>query len=115
MKPWIGCDLDGTLAEYHKWSGNPLVIGQPIAPMVNRIKALLAKGKTVKIFTARAYNPHEIPEVVKAIQDWCEKHLGKRLEVTNTKDFNMIYLYDDRCVQVEKNTGVILGEDWDDD
>ena len=114
IKPWIGCDLDGTLAHYDKWTGNELVIGKPIEPMVERIKKLLAKGKTVKILTARAENPLEHPDIVNAIQDWCEKHLGKRLEVTNKKDYGMVYMYDDRCVQVERNTGKIIGEDWED-
>jgi hypothetical protein len=42
---------------------------------------------------------------VLTIQDWCEKHIGRRLEVTCQKDFAMIELWDDRCVQVVCNTG----------
>ena len=69
-----------------------------------RVKQWLAEGKEVKIFTARAaidqkclvtgrfWQKHEIIEV---IQNWTEKHLGQRLEVTATKDFRMIVLYDD--------------------
>ena len=42
---------------------------------------------------------------------WCEEHIGARLEVTATKDFEMIELWDDRCVQVIMNTGIpIRGE-----
>ena len=49
---WIGVDLDGTLAEYLGWQGMGH-IGEPIAPMVERVKAWLAEGKDVRIFTAR--------------------------------------------------------------
>lgn len=37
---WIGVDLDGTLAEYLGWQGMGH-IGEPIAPMVERVKAWL--------------------------------------------------------------------------
>jgi len=33
------------------------------------------------------------------------------LTVTATKDFGMVILYDDRVVQVEPNTGKILGQE----
>ena len=36
MAGWIGVDLDGTLAHYGGWIG-PDHIGDPIAPMVERI------------------------------------------------------------------------------
>ena len=39
---WIGVDLDGTLAEYLGWQGMGH-IGEPIAPMVERVKAWLAQ------------------------------------------------------------------------
>lgn len=35
-RPWIGVDLDGTLAEYHGWQG-PDNIGSPVQPMVERM------------------------------------------------------------------------------
>lgn len=108
---WIGVDLDGTLAHYEGWNGVNH-IGEPIAPMVDRVKKWLAAGKTVKIFTARmhghgmAVDGGGVADVKTPIQDWCEKHIGKRLEVTNEKDFGMMELWDDRCVQVESNTGI---------
>lgn len=116
MNPWIGCDFDGTISKDTPggWSGDLTETGPPIEPMVNRIKKLLAQGKTVKIFTARVGGPEPQAPIIKAIQDWCEKHIGRRLQVTNKKDFEMTYLYDDRCVQVERNTGKIIGEDWED-
>lgn len=107
---WIGVDLDGTLAFYDKWRGIDH-IGRPIPEMVERVKAWLSEGVTVKIFTARM-SGHGLPiigggtaDVLTPIQDWCEKHLGHRLEATCRKDFGMIELWDDRAVQVIPNTG----------
>lgn len=53
-EPWIGVDLDATLAFYTKWGDT---IGKPILPMLTRIYRWRAAGKTVKIFTARAEDP----------------------------------------------------------
>ena len=105
---WIGVDLDGTLAHYDKWVG-PEHIGKPIAPMVELVKHWLATGKRVKIFTARVAEPEEARLALPAIEAWCEAHIGQVLEVTRSKDFQMVELYDDRCVQVEHNTGRIIG------
>jgi hypothetical protein len=55
---WIGVDLDGTLAHYEGWKGQEH-IGEPIAPMVERVKGWLAEGREVRIFTARVYCPPE--------------------------------------------------------
>ena len=96
---WIGVDLDGTLAHYTGWLG-PEHIGEPIIPMLARVNNWLALGKEVRIFTARASDPSQIP----AVKKWLA-NLGLDLQVTNVKDFAMIELWDDRCVQVELNTG----------
>lgn len=109
-KGWIGVDLDGTLAEYDEWMGI-LHIGNPIEPMVQRVRRWIDEGHTVKIFTARASRGGEEGKLaVRFVQQWCEKWIGHRLEVTNCKDLDMIELYDDRCVQVLKNTGTLVGE-----
>ena len=60
-EPWIGFDLDGTLAIYDKWEGIDH-IGAPIAPMVELAKRLHADGKKVKIVTARVA-PRDNPEI----------------------------------------------------
>jgi hypothetical protein len=108
---WIGVDLDGTLANYEGWQGASH-IGEPIKPMVDRVKRWLADGKTVKIFTARMHG-HGMPLIGGGVEDaktpieqWCLKHIGQVLEVTNFKDFGMIELWDDRCVQVVSNMGI---------
>ena len=102
MKEWIGVDLDGTLACYDTWRGAEY-IGEPIKPMIDRVKKWLSHGKTVKIFTARAAVAEQIPFVKK----WLLQNDLPALEVTNVKDMWMVELWDDRCVQVEKNTGKI--------
>lgn len=109
---WIGVDLDGTLAHYDHWRGSHH-IGEPIMPMVERVKEWLADGIEVRIFTARVSDGRQADATI--IQDWAQKHIGVRLPVTNVKDFAMLELYDDRCVQVLKNEGVLLnaGQFWD--
>lgn len=107
---WIGVDLDGTLAEYHSKQGVAFV-GKAIPAMVSRVRRWLADGETVKIMTARvcgAWGEHDRQEQVDLIQAWCEEYLGQRLDVTCAKDFEMIELWDDRAVTVEKNTGRCL-------
>lgn len=106
---WIGVELDGTLAHYEEWKGCSH-IGEPIKPMVDRVKLWLADGVTVKIFTARVHG-HGAPlvgggfeDAITPIKEWCKMHIGQELEVTNVKDFGMIELWDYRAVQVIKNT-----------
>lgn len=97
---WIAVDLDGTLARYEGWvSANH--IGDPVPEMLERVKAWLAGGRRVKIFTARAMERSAIPP----IHRWLERHGLPALEVTNVKDYDMIELWDDRCVRIVKNTG----------
>lgn len=102
MSGWIGVDLDGTLAMYDGWNG-PEHIGDPIVPMVARVKRWRAAGREVKIFTARVHGDE--PAVLAVIEEWCLTHVGEVLPVTNKKDYGMIELWDDRAVQVHPNTG----------
>lgn len=108
MNGWIGVDLDGTLAVYNGWKGADR-IGEPIAPMVDRVKQWLAEGKAVRIFTARVSPNREIPEEAQvaadAIYAWCQTHLGAVLPITYMKDYAMVELWDDHAVQVIANTG----------
>ena len=120
---WIGVDLDGTLAVHEpgEYDGS---IGRPIKPMVDRVKGWLKQDKEVRIVTARAsivlkmtkgsyqdppYRQYiERNEQITAIQEWCEKHIGYILKIVCEKDYQMIELWDDRAVTVERNTGRIL-------
>lgn len=99
---WIGVDLDGTLAEYHGW--NTGKIGVPIPKMMSRVRDWLSQGITVKIFTARAQIPEDIPN----IKVWLAENGLPELEVTNVKDFAMVELWDDMAIQVIPNTGEVI-------
>jgi hypothetical protein len=119
VRGWIGVDLDGTLAEYGEWKGVEH-IGRPIPKMVKRVKQWLAEGKDVRIFTARVYpngcilypdRPFQMHELdadlaVSTVKAWCVQHLGQELPVTCIKDPGMVELWDDRAVQIIKNTGL---------
>lgn len=123
---WIGVDFDGTLAHYEGWRDDG-ALGAPVPAMLERVKAWLAEGKEVRIFTARIWpialfskdwdpkGPSAVPksdllrcEAVRygmAIQQWCREHLGQPLDVTCQKDYGMVELWDDRAVGVKINTG----------
>ena len=114
-RAWIGVDFDGTLATTvtKDWDG-PL--GEPIAPMVARVKRWLAEGRKVKILTARmspydddgyTLNLHDILAVERRISEWCKEHVGSHLPVTESKDHNMIELWDDKAIGVVRDTGEI--------
>jgi hypothetical protein len=102
---WIGVDFDGTIARYDGWKG-PTHLGEPLMGMINKVKQWLAEGKTVKIFTARVATDDDmpIPEKVKLIQDWCEQHIGQRLDVTAVKDPGCEAIYDDKAYHVPMNS-----------
>lgn len=111
---WVGFDLDGTLAKYDHWRGL-MHIGEPIWPTVYRIKFFLMLGIEVRIFTARM-SPGEDSTGATAqdfealLQVWLMSVCGlPALKATNTKDYDMLELYDDRAVQVEFNTGRLIG------
>jgi hypothetical protein len=112
MAGWIGVDLDGTLAK--SVQAQTEEIGVPILPMVQLVKAWLAHGEDVRIFTARVNPNHRQVEAVRARKDievWCELHLGQILPVTHEKDWDILLLFDDRARQVERNTGRVFGAD----
>lgn len=111
---WIAVDLDGTLAVYDKWKG-PAEIGEPVPAMLERVQRWLAEGRDVRIFTARVSSDGSLDRSAEArlarhaIAAWCSKHVGQVLPITNVKDYAMIELWDDRAVQVEANTGKVVG------
>jgi hydroxymethylpyrimidine pyrophosphatase-like HAD family hydrolase len=100
-KGFIGCDLDGTLAYYDEWKGIEH-IGKPIPKMLERVKKWLEDGKEVRIITARAA---EGPEAIKYVEEWLEENDIGGLVITCEKTMAMIELWDDRAVQVKRNTG----------
>jgi hypothetical protein len=106
---WIAVDLDGTLS---RWVGNGEIIGPPIPRMVARVRHWLSQGKDVRIFTSRI--SHKDPEkreaVTRAIETWCESHIGQKIPVTNVKDFHIDAIWDDKAIRVMKNTGLSYEE-----
>lgn len=118
MSGWIGVDLDGTLAVYGGWQGAHN-IGEPIPAMVERVKRWVAEGREVRIMTARVYSDGTPARNLDAetsrdrIAEWCHVNLGFTLPVTCTKDYDMIELWDDRCVQIIPNTG-LRADGWKD-
>jgi GNAT superfamily N-acetyltransferase/2'-5' RNA ligase len=103
-KEWVGVDLDGTLAKYTEWKGVQH-IGEPIMPMVNRVKKWLEEGKNVKIFTARASNDNGLARYY--VRQWCKEHIGRELPVTCVKDMHCTAIYDDKAKGVTKNRGKV--------
>jgi DNA topoisomerase-1 len=115
--PWIGCDLDGTLARgVDPADFDPEVIGEPIPLMVLRVQNALNEGHTVKIFTARVADDPD-GSIEAAIKVWCAKHIGQELEVTCRKDPGMFQLWDDRVTRIEENMGTLahIAKEYNDD
>lgn len=134
-EPWIGVDMDGTFARYDEtwlpWNK----FGPPIPPMIDRMKGWLSGGRKLRIVTARVYpyvhdqaqlgvmnitkkclvtgQSFTIADMLDAIGDYTEKHVGARLGATCAKDYQMLQLWDDRAVQVVPNTGRTLAEEHD--
>lgn len=102
-KTWIGVDLDGTLA-YLDRNSSYSKVGEPIPAMMDLVRKMINSGIRIKIFTARAEDPEQIP----IIRKWLKANNLPELEITNVKDFKMQRLYDDRCIQVERNTGRLI-------
>lgn len=108
VRNWIGVDLDGTLAYFEGWNGFD-DIGDPIPGMKARVLDWIAQGYQVKIFTARA----SAPEGIEPVKRWLEKNGFPPLEITASKDFGMIELWDDRAIQVVANTGSpVISPKW---
>lgn len=109
-------DFDGTLVHYEGWKGHRHV-GKPVPHMVERVKKWITDGDDVFILTARLTPWDEAPpvgqtipeEAKRIVEDWCEKHLDRRLHVTNIKG-GFDALYDDNVVQIVQNTGLSLQE-----
>lgn len=99
-------DLDGVLAHYDGFKGEDH-IGEPVPSMIERVRQWLAEGDEVVIFTARA---HHGGNAVKVVEDWCERFIGTKLEVTNEKRPEFTDFWDDRAVRVVKNTGEIADQ-----
>lgn len=119
---WIGCDLDGTCAKYAEIV--PIdVIGEPLWPMIERMRVWVQHNIDVRMMTARMPLPGQTmkclvtgrhwsyAEMNVVIGNWSERLVGKRLIGTCIKDFYMVELWDDRAIQMVPNTGRTLAEE----
>ncbi len=109
---YILVDFDGTLVKStppNTWVTNGGLPGDPVPAMIDRVKYWLAKGKEVRIFTARAAktNPNYARDML-ILQSFCEEHFGHELEVVNWKDFGAEQIWDDIAFSVEDSTGRLV-------
>ena len=109
----IYVDFDGTLADDSK--AKYPAIGPPVPAMLARVKAWLAAGRKVKIFTARLDQPTVEAERRHAelVQNWCHAYgvvdsNGNAPPVTNRKGADCGEIWDDRAISVRRNTGFPL-------
>lgn len=115
---WIGVDLDGTLAQDLDQPFDA-PIGPPIPEMLERVRAWLEAGHEVRIVTARVSfddwsnsSYQSALDQRRKVRAWTLAHLGRELEVTCRKDRLMAELWDDRAVQVVRNSGARVGDHY---
>lgn len=112
-KRHIACDLDGTLAHYDGWKGIEH-IGPPVAPVLARVKAALAAGHEVSIFTARVSGTHDDAVAAASwVVAWCVEHIGQALPVTAIKHGHFDEFWDDKAVRVRDGYAALGGPLWD--
>lgn len=103
----IAIDLDKTLA-YHESEWGISKIGEPILPMVNKVKEWLNRGYRVTIFTARmSYDYSVLEEQSLMIREFLIRAGLPNLPKTALKTSNFTHFIDDRAYHVNRNTGII--------
>lgn len=105
-------DFDKTLAYSEpgttsKLGYDPYRTGPPIPKMLKRVLKWLEQGDEVVIFTARVHDKD--PKIRQVLEEWSKRYIGQVLEITNEKTPDMDFIYDDKGVTVEINTGEFLG------
>ena len=110
--PIEAVDFDGTLMDQPS-SFDPKTVGLPIWRMVNRVRDMLSSGKKVCIFSASVTpgSKKESKKRVKLINEFCIRYFGRELPIANVKSSNMVRIWDNKAIHVQKNTGCIaLGD-----
>lgn len=128
---WVGVGFDRVLVQYEHWRGGQH-IGEPIPEMVELVRGLLQNGVDVRIVTSRihplvhvsgsspgnfatvqAVTPDasckEATENAARIRQWCMEVFGQTLPITTQINPSMRTFYSDKAIQVESNTGVLVG------
>lgn len=104
-------DFDGVLAKYDNWEKQGNEVGEPIKPMVKKVKGWLSKGIKISIFTARlSHGNLESERQIALIQKFLKDNgLPETLPITCIKSYWFTKFFDDRAYRVISNTGVIEG------
>jgi hypothetical protein len=76
-------------------------VGRPVKAILKRIRAWREAGWEVRLITARACDPDCLPEVRK----WLKRRKLTDMPITNRVDRYCVEIWDDRAIQVERNTG----------
>ena len=100
----IAVDLDGTLAHYDGWKGIEH-IGPVIPEVANAMELAQAEGAEVHLFTARVSDPEDAAEAHQVISKWAEANHFNFASITAVKHKFFTEFWDDRAIQVIKNTG----------
>ena len=93
----IAVDLDGTLAK----TRSDGLIGDPVKPMVDRVKRWHSKGIEVRIFTSRL----DSWDGLSSIRYWLRVNGLPDLQITNKKTGDIEEFWDNRAIRVEDSTG----------
>lgn len=104
----IALDLDKTLAYYEsKWRAKK--VGEPIRPMVDKVKYWLSKGYKVTIFSARlSHSGDELVKQIHLIKEFLLEAGLPNLDKTAIKRMEFTHFIDDKAYHVKPNTGEIL-------
>lgn len=107
-------DFDKTLAEFNLNGAEyvPGKTGNPIPKMVNRVRRWLEEGDEIIILTARMWSGKSADILAlekRGIEKFCIDNFGQIFEVTSEKSPHIDFIYDDKAIRVEENTGEIVG------
>lgn len=100
----IAVDLDGTLAHYDGWKG-PEHIGVIIQSVANALKMAKDEGADIWIFTARVSDPDDAEVAGNYIVKYLTENGIPFDGLTAVKHKFFTEFWDDRAIQVIKNTG----------
>ncbi len=100
----IAVDLDGTLAYYDGWRGVDK-IGHVIPEVLNALRMAQAEGAETWLFTARVSDPADAYTAGMYIKKWLAENNISVNGVTAVKHKFFSEFWDDRAIQVIKNTG----------
>lgn len=114
-KAWWGFDVDKTIAVDHGGTRGG-VIGEPIKPLIRRMKYYLRTGRKVAIVTARVHpSEPDAAEQYATVRSFLKRNFtpaeGDAIDIRSDKDRHMIELFDDRAAQVIPNKGILVREE----